>query len=205
MKNSIRDKGAARDSYHHGNLRSDLIDHGVQLLAEVGVGGFSMREVARRAGVTVAAPRPHFGHAKGLLTAIAACGFEALAARQIREMARSDDPIRGVILLCETYVLMAQTHPGYAAIMFRWDLLDRTDATYSKAAGNALGNLTDAVAEALPPDANRDIIDHTAKTLWATMQGFVTLSLTEGDQASSRVEFAVKSVLFGAVAIVEKG
>lgn len=204
MKKNTCDSDAARDSYHHGNLRSDLIDHGAQLLAEAGVDGFSMREVARRAGVTVAAPRPHFGHAKGLLTAIAACGFEALAERQIQEMASSDDPMTRVVLLCETYVLMAKTHPGYAAIMFRWDLLDRTDVTYSKAAKNALDTLTNAVAEMLPADTSQDILDYSAKTLWATMQGLVTLSLTEGEQAASRVEFAVKSVLLGTVVIIEQ-
>ncbi len=186
-----------RDTYHHGNLRSVLIDHGAQLLAEKGAEGFSMREVARRAGVSVAAPRPHFGHAMGLLTAIAACGFQALLRRQIEEMGRSDDPIERLILLCATYVRMAQTHPGYAAIMFRWDLVDKTDPTFAGAADDALSTLKKAVADALPRTSDTATIERTAKTLWAAMQGFVTLGLADDEQAAAQIAFAVKAVVSG--------
>ena len=64
--------------YHHGALRQALIDATEALLAEKGADGFSLREVARRAGVSAAAPAHHFGDASGLLTAVATLGFEGL-------------------------------------------------------------------------------------------------------------------------------
>jgi AcrR family transcriptional regulator len=61
--------------YHHGDLRQALIDATEQILTERGMEGFSMREAARRAGVSPAAPAHHFGDARGLLTAVAIGAF----------------------------------------------------------------------------------------------------------------------------------
>ena len=63
---------AARSRYHHGDLRAALIEAGAAILAERGIEGFSLRECARRAAVSPAAPAHHFGDSRGLLTAIAA-------------------------------------------------------------------------------------------------------------------------------------
>jgi len=71
MCSNMKDDSQPRENYHHGNLPEALISKGAELLAEKGPEKFSMREVARRAGVAVAAPAHHFGNAKGLLTAIA--------------------------------------------------------------------------------------------------------------------------------------
>ena len=80
----MRDDAQTRESYHHGDLPQTLIRKAAELLEEKGVEKFSMREVARRAGVAVAAPAHHFGNAKGLLTAIATCAFERLTTEQIK-------------------------------------------------------------------------------------------------------------------------
>ena len=76
--------------YHHGALREALIEATESLLAERGAEGFSLREVARRAGVSPAAPAYHFGDAAGLLTAVASSGFEALT----RALQAGDRPRR---------------------------------------------------------------------------------------------------------------
>jgi AcrR family transcriptional regulator len=79
--------------YHHGALRAALIEATEALLAERGAEGFSLREVARRAGVSPAAPSHHFGDAAGLLTAVASLGFEALAqALQAGQARGGSDP-----------------------------------------------------------------------------------------------------------------
>ena len=80
--------------YHHGDLRAALIDGAVELIAERGAGGFSVAELSRRIGVTVAAPYRHFASRDELLAAVAVralCAFgQALAAHYVgRRIRRS--------------------------------------------------------------------------------------------------------------------
>ena len=69
------------DRYHHGNLRQALLDSALEVLTVTGVAGFSMREAARRAGVSQSAPKHHFGDARGLLGALATRAYHQLCER----------------------------------------------------------------------------------------------------------------------------
>ena len=74
---------ATKTAYHHGDLRSALVEAGLAILAESGdAGALSLREAARRAGVSAMAPYRHFADKEALLAAIATVGFERLAAAQ---------------------------------------------------------------------------------------------------------------------------
>ena len=112
-------------------------------------------------------------------------------------MASSRDRVEKVIVLCRTYVDMGVRYPGYAAVMFRWDLLDDDDIAYSEAAAGAFSLLSKAIAEATPKEVDAMTIRHAAKTLWAAMHGFVVLSLADGDEAADRINFAVRTLLRG--------
>jgi len=197
MKDDAPKPSRSREAYHHGDLPSTLINEAAKLLAEKGAERFSMREVARRSDVAVAAPAHHFGNAKGLLTAIATCGFEELTRRQTASIATLNDPIEKVIRLCEIYVEMSTSHPGYAAVMFRWDLVDQTSAPYNLASKSSLELLTSSIAAAVSAEVSEEDTEHAAKTLWAAMHGFVSLSLVEGEVAHRRIDFAVRSLLAG--------
>lgn len=72
-----------RSTYHHGDLRNALISAGQALLEEVGPQEFSLREAARRIGVSIAAPSRHFDGKEALLAAIAVSGFRELAAERL--------------------------------------------------------------------------------------------------------------------------
>src|SRR5258708_35905784 len=84
-----------RTTYHHGDLRRQLIAAAERIIVERGVEGFTLREAARRVGVSPAAPSHHFRDAKGLLTEVALLGFrdfgEALMAADKR---RGTEPVR---------------------------------------------------------------------------------------------------------------
>src|SRR5688572_4310334 len=101
------------DSYHHGDLRRALVEATEALLAEKGPEAFSLREVARRAGVSPAAPAHHFGDAGGLLAAVATAGFDGLAAALTAGEAKGGaDPRRRLREQGVAYVEFALGHPG---------------------------------------------------------------------------------------------
>ena len=94
----MRNRGDAMDkkkSYHHGDLRRALIEAALQVIREDGIRGLTLRETARRAGVSHAAPAYHFKDLSGLLAAVAQKGFEDLyaAMTSAAEAEDADDPL----------------------------------------------------------------------------------------------------------------
>lgn len=187
----------SRETYHHGNLPEVLIREGAELLAEKGIDGFSMREVARRAGVAVAAPSHHFGSAKGLLTAVATEGFERLSGNLEQALENSGDPENQVIAICRTYVEMGVHDPGYAVIMFRLDLLDYNDPVFRERSFHAFGLLSAALQEAVPQGVKAEQIGYAAKTLWSAMHGLVALEMIEQQETDDLIRFVVRTLLAG--------
>src|ERR1700759_3599612 len=70
-------KPAKKRAYHHGDLADQLVAAAEAIILERGVDGFTLREAARRAGVSPAAPAHHFKDARGLLSEVALRGFKA--------------------------------------------------------------------------------------------------------------------------------
>src|SRR3981081_3161087 len=70
--------------YHHGNLREVLLDAAIRLISEVGPAGFTLREVARRAGVSHNAPYRHFRDRDDLMATVATQGFQELTQVMLR-------------------------------------------------------------------------------------------------------------------------
>ena len=71
---------AAKEKYHHGDLRAALLEAALAVISEIGPQGLSIREVARRAGVSHAAPYRHFADRDELILAVVEQGFEPDAA-----------------------------------------------------------------------------------------------------------------------------
>jgi AcrR family transcriptional regulator len=122
--------------YHHGDLRRALVDEAVRVLADEGPSALTLRALARRIGVSHAAPTHHFGDKTGLLTAVATQGFELLADALARASEHGDFADVGV-----GYVSFAVEHPGHFAVMFRTDLHDPHDPGLVAARGRAAGVL----------------------------------------------------------------
>lgn len=186
-----------RPRYHHGNLPQTLIAEGARLLAERGVDGFSMREAARRAGVAPAAPSHHFGGAKGLLTAIAADGFDKLADLQAAAADGAEAPADKIAAMCQAYIDMCRRDRGRALIMFRLDLIDAQTPQFQDRSRRAFDQLGDALAGASGRRAEAGEINRAAKTLWAAMHGLVALEMIEDQEAEEIVRFAVQAILAG--------
>jgi AcrR family transcriptional regulator len=125
---------APREAYHHGTLRDALITATEALIAERGAQGFSLREVARRSGVSPAAPAHHFGDAAGLLAAVATLAFDQLT--EALEAGNARGGSDALERLCEQgvgYVGFALAWPGRFALMFRADLFSKDGALAASA------------------------------------------------------------------------
>jgi AcrR family transcriptional regulator len=110
---------AGAKPYHHGDLRAALIESGTKLLRERGAAALSLREVAKAAGVSHAAPYRHFEDKAQLLAAIAAAGFERLrAAMQKAAADHPEDPRSQLIAAGEAYVDLATKHAETMQLMF---------------------------------------------------------------------------------------
>lgn len=130
--------------YHHGNLRSALLDAAEQELNEKGIEGISMRSVAKRAGVSHAAPAHHFGDARGVLTALAAIGFERLVEHQKKQESRAEqDQMSLLIAQGMGYIEFATNHPNLFRLMFSSDKPLATDEVLASRGGLAFNRLVE--------------------------------------------------------------
>jgi AcrR family transcriptional regulator len=154
--------------YHHGDLRRAIMSAALEAIAADGPAALSLRDLARRAGVSHAAPAHHFKDRTGLLTAIAAEGHDLLA-RALREAA--DLREAGV-----RYVRFAREHPAHFQVMFAPYLLRTDDAGLVAARTLSDAALREAVAGV--PTRDRGVETRLAGiAAWSLAHGFATLLL----------------------------
>ena len=115
----------AKNQYHHGNLREALIEAAAIEVVEVGVERLSLRSVARRAGVSQAAPYHHFKDKEALLAEICRIGFEELRARSEACMRGLPDAPSKLRALGVEYVLFARERNTFFRIMFGGYIQDK--------------------------------------------------------------------------------
>ncbi len=167
--------------YHHGDLAAALVAAAEAILAERGLDGFTLRECARRAGVSHAAPAHHFGDANGLLTAVAASGYERLT-RAMREAAgHEQDRGPALIAIGVAYVRFALMHPALFRLMFHSDRLDRTGEAFRTAGKEAFevlsGRLAAVRGRETPLTRSEAGLDPTLLRAWAVVHGIATLAI----------------------------
>jgi len=165
--------------YHHGDLKRVLIDAAARLIEHGDVAGLSLREVARSAGVSHAAPYHHFKSKDALLGSVGASGFYKLAAQFLETTKDLIDPVEQLLVFSSETAAFAEKNPGLYRVMFR---LLRTHEESSeegmKAGQELLAILVRAVGAAqtsgrLPEGNATDL----ALRLWAAVHGVITLNL----------------------------
>ncbi len=104
--------------YHHGNLRGTIVRAALEILRETQSVEFSLRELARRAGVSHNAPYKHFADKRELLAAVSAAGFETLTKRMAREMASFQNPRQRLFAMLRAYIVHGVENPALYSLMF---------------------------------------------------------------------------------------
>ena len=159
-----------------GDLADKLLAAAAALIAERGPQGFRLREVARRARVSEAAPYWHFPSREALLAAVAEQGFLGLAAAmaEVREHVKGR---RQLQQLGVAYVRFALTHPSHLRIMFGPEIRDKTAyPTLHAAAERAFGLLVAGIGEAQRAGyARRGNPWDLAVAAWALVHGLSAL------------------------------
>jgi AcrR family transcriptional regulator len=161
-------------AYHHGDLRRALLDAAIAAIAEEGVATLSMRDLARRAGVSHAAPTHHFADRAGLLTALAAEGYRLLAEALDAVRNRSGD----LVELGVAYVGFCLDHRAHFAVMFSPDLLRLDDLELRAARAVAWAGLLSGLPDTDPPSRSSGAPDPDSLAAWSLVHGFSTLWLS---------------------------
>lgn len=161
----------SRETYHHGQLRNDLIDEAEALIVDTRTQSWSMREAARRLGVSQAAPYRHFTNKDALVDAVVVRGYSQLERQYVdalRDCAAGEDRLAAVAM---AYYHFAIAKPGLFALMFSSPRLHSTEEAVSSYSVFE-GEIAAAQSRSdLPVASARDL----AHVLWAAAHGVAEL------------------------------
>jgi AcrR family transcriptional regulator len=194
--------------YHHGDLRHALIQAGLEILSEGGAAALDLRKVARRAGVSHAAPYRHFADKQALVAAINEEGFRRLA-EQIQSTLREapDDPFEQLQAIAKAYVQFARQQPWLMREMFSGLTIEREAFPDLQAASKAVYIFYTEVVKRGQEQGS--IIDGDpralAGVLWSLLHGVAMLTIeiqmrpyTDGPDGAERVtRFSVQMLYEG--------
>src|SRR5262245_48731380 len=161
--------------------REHLIATARRLLDAEGLEPLTLREIARRGGLSHGAPLRHFSSLASLLAAVAAQGFRELSAAMeaaIGEVPPRATPLDRLAAAGRGYVRFALGSPGVFALMFRPERVDTTHTEYAEAGATAFGQLRDLVAAAQAAGFHPHVSTmHLAAVVWASVHGLAQLWL----------------------------
>ncbi len=175
MTESNQGDSAHKKNYHHGDLHSALVASAMEILTEDGIEALSLRAVARKAGVSQAAPYHHFRSKEHLLEAVAIEGYR-LFRQSLLEHVRNDTerPFRGMGV---GYVMFAVEQPALFRMMQSSFFVGKdTSQEYADSAAASLGVLTEFMADAHPGTSADDRLIKSAAA-WSMVHGLAMLIL----------------------------
>jgi AcrR family transcriptional regulator len=189
-----------QNTYHHGDLRNVLLEASEQLLEKTGVAALSLREVAKQAGVSHAAPYRHFKGKAALMSGLAQSGFGRL--RSVIRMAADKvpyDPEQKLVEAGAAYVHMALRHPELMQLMFSAVPGHEVDLELKQASMATIEPLVDIINTGIEAGVFRDRDAHElALAAWTSMHGLAMLlaaRLMEIDMADKKsVDRLIRSV-----------
>lgn len=184
----------SNSTYHHGDLRTALVSSALALLEDGGAEALSIRAVARHAGVTAAAPYRHYADRDALLSAVAAVGYQELAAVLVDASPEPSTPDE-LADVAVAYVQFALRRPALFRVMFS-EPCDPNSPERVQAAAAITAYVNSIVARAFPDVDSESFSD----AVWALVHGLAFLHLdgkfdgTDREATDRRVRAAVHAV-----------
>jgi AcrR family transcriptional regulator len=189
--------------YHHGDLRRALVEAALALVTEEQDWRFSLREVARRAGVSHNAPYNHFPEKRDLLGAVAAVGFEMLRACVLEAIVKIKAADAALLAVAQAYVGFAVGNPALYRLMFGPELAESNGArpaSAQTAAAEAKAVLEDIILRgarsglfAVAPK-NQDALEIAALSCWSAVHGLTMLVIDKKADTTLPVRKLVKGL-----------
>lgn len=180
-KTARRPKAKARHEPGDGDLPTKLLAVTAEILREQGLHGFTLREAARRAGVSHGAPAFHFKDASGLLTAFATEAFKALRALMLEYRAEAPkDAAAQLLAVGCAYIDYAISHRPQFQLMFRSDTIRLDDEQFKEASQGALQQLQETMAPLVAPGESEAGRMTRLMLAWSAVHGFATLYIEKG-------------------------
>lgn len=178
-RRAVAPRRARTRTYHHGDLRTAVLDEVRLIIREQGVSVVSMREVARRASVSHAAPSHHFGNKAGLLTAFAIQGYDLLADTVTADLAAAGarTPPDVLAVMGQAYVRFAIENPEHFGVMFPGELVNQDDPEYLRATNRCYGPLMRVVAKGSAEGTLAADVTLVATSAWSLVHGLASLWL----------------------------
>jgi AcrR family transcriptional regulator len=188
ISTSAQKISSEKDSYHHGDLRRALLDAARQLAEERGIDGFTLREVARRAGVSHAAPYHHFADKTALVEALAVETYKHLAqAMQQACDRKGGDALDRLCAIGIAYVEFAVEHPAEFRLLTRFEVCPPPNTqpigtfalpSLEDAANGAYNVLIGTIQEGQQAKlVTEGDLESLALTCWASVHGLAVLLL----------------------------
>jgi AcrR family transcriptional regulator len=212
MSMSKPNSTADQRPYHHGDLHRAIVGAALEVLSESQSTEFSLRELARRAGVSHNAPYKHFADKRELLAAVSAVGFELLAKRMAEATKDLDSPRERLAAMARAYVCGGVSNPALYRLMFGGYLAGQDDgrpAIERTAAYNMKALIVDAISNGalgrrIPSTAeNAREIDGAILVFWSQMHGLTLLLVDRlvgpGQKTVELTENVLKGMLDGLV------
>lgn len=167
-------------THYAGDLPRVLLDEAKEMIASDGIEGLTLRSLAKRVGVSHAAPGHHFGSRAGLLSRLAVEGFELLRARMLDEQHQTPptagDPGAHLEAAGRAYIRFSADEPALFAVMFQFAQHDWSDPGLAAAGLGALQVLIDSVDEL---GRTQGLDDRARQTLvieaWSLVHGLASL------------------------------
>ncbi len=177
QENKKRSTGKVGKRYHHGDLRQALIDGALEIISESNVDALSLRALARKVGVSYAAPYHHFQDKTQLLSELAIEGFQRLGEGMERESRKGGDSPKELLLAQgRAYLEFAVQHPSHYRVMFDSCFVGRDEYSLVKsAADNCFERLIGHTHSLLGEKVPEDEVFKVARVIWSTVHGAANL------------------------------
>lgn len=177
--NSANAKGKS-NTYHHGDLRSALIEAAMRIVAKEGVGSLSLRAVAKAIDVSPAAPYHHFKDKQALLGAIVGVGLRQFNDALSKFATSASSPDERLRDLGVAYVLFATENPNLFELIQKPEFAgDSAPANLAEERAENFRILFDAVAACMPNDASESRVRTGCAAAWGLVHGIAVLAIDQ--------------------------